>query len=45
MLGVDLEAILKEREATRDRIYERANENPGDLHKTYWPWGEAEQPL
>ena len=22
-----------------DKVYERAGETPGGLHKTYWPWG------
>ena len=43
MLGVDLGAIRKAREAARDRVYDRAGEKPGGLHKTYWPWGEAAQ--
>lgn len=46
MLGVDHAALLKARDAARDRVYERAGEKPGVLHKTYWPWGgpDAKRP-
>ena len=43
MIGVDHAAILKARDAARDRVYERAGEVIGDLHKTSWPWGEGGQ--
>lgn len=39
MVDVDLPSMLRAREAARDKVYERAGEVSGGLHKTYWPWG------
>jgi len=39
MVGVDMEKMLSERIAARDRIYARAGEKPGQYKKAYWPWG------
>ncbi|MGQ7794562.1 amidohydrolase family protein [Faunimonas sp. B44] len=40
MVGVDHRALVDAREAARDRVYARAGEAPGGLHKTYWSWSE-----
>ena len=40
MVGVDLAAMLAERQATRDRVYAKAGEVPGGLHKTFWSWDD-----
>jgi cytosine/adenosine deaminase-related metal-dependent hydrolase len=39
MVGVDMDKMLSERIAARDRIYARAGEKPGQYKKAYWPWG------
>lgn len=38
MIGVDLEKMVASRLAARDRVYKKAGEVPGGLHKTYWGW-------
>ena len=39
MVGVNMEKMLSERIAARDRIYQRAGEKPGEYKKGYWAWG------
>lgn len=39
MVGVNMEKMLSERIAARDRIYQLAGEKPGEYKKSYWPWG------
>jgi 5-methylthioadenosine/S-adenosylhomocysteine deaminase len=39
MVGVDMDKMLSERIAARDRIYARAGEKPGQYKKAYWAWG------
>jgi cytosine/adenosine deaminase-related metal-dependent hydrolase len=41
MIGVDMPKMLSERIAARDRIYQRAGEQPGKYNKTYWNWGAS----
>lgn len=41
MIDVDMPAMLQAREEARDRVYDRAGEVPGGLHKTYWEWGAS----
>lgn len=41
MVDVDLSKMLAARVAARDRVYKKAGEVPGDLHKTYWGWGDG----
>lgn len=41
MVGVNMEKMLSERIAARDRIYQRAGEKPGQYKKGYWAWGAA----
>jgi cytosine/adenosine deaminase-related metal-dependent hydrolase len=38
MIGVDLDKMIANRLAARDRVYKKAGEVPGGLHKTYWGW-------
>ncbi|MCC6304959.1 MAG: amidohydrolase family protein [Rhodobacteraceae bacterium] len=38
MIGIDHGRMIADRLAVRDRVYKRAGEIPGDLHKTYWGW-------